>query len=135
MVIQRIQTLWLFIALVLMAIIGIQPIATDGATEIFLSDAPVLLVVDILVCVMLIISIFTFKNLGLQKKITILSVVLMAALACGGGFYLFRTAPAATPELVGGVVFLVLALVFALFAYRGMTHDQKLLRNSDRLWQ
>lgn len=93
MVIQRIQTLWLFIALVFMAVIGFRPIASFESTDIFLTDAPVLLVIDILVAALLIISIFTYKNLRLQKKITMLSVIMMAALATGGGFSFSATPP------------------------------------------
>jgi len=118
-----------------MALIGIRPIATAGANEILLSDTPVLLVVDILVCILLLISIFTFKNLRLQKKITLLSAVLMVGLGVGVGIYLYRNAPCASLEFFGGMTFLVPAVIFALLAYRGMTHDQKLLRNSDRLWK
>ena len=134
MVIQRIQTLWLLIALSFTALIGFRPIAWSADKGVFLTDAPVLLVIDILVAVLLIISIFSFKNIKMQKKITILSLMMMAVLAVGGGFFLYNNAPDATLELFGGIVLLAVSAIFALLAYRGMSKDQKLLRNADRLW-
>lgn len=134
MVIQRIQTLWLFLALVFTVVIGFRPIAWNADKGIFLSDAPVLLIIDALIAVLLFISIFTFKNLKLQKKITLLSMVLMAVLAVGGGFFLYNSASTFTLELMGGIVLLIISVILAMLAYRGMSKDQKLLRNADRLW-
>lgn len=134
MVIQRIQTLWLLVALILTALIGIRPFAWQADTAIFLTDSPVLLVIDILIGMLLLISIFSFKNLKLQKKITALSIVMMFVLAIGGGFYLYRNAAGATLEIFGGVLLLGVAAVFALLAIRGMSSDQRKLRNADRLW-
>lgn len=134
MVIQRIQSLWLLIALGFTALLGFRPIAWVADKAVYLKDAPVLVVIDILVAVLLLISIFTFKNLKLQKKITVLSVMLLAVMAVAGGFFLYNNAPTAKLEWLGGIVLLVLAAIFALLAWRGMNRDQKLLKSSDRLW-
>ncbi len=135
MVIQRIQTLWLLIAAGMMAALYIRPIAWSADKAVFLSDFPVLTVINVLIAMLLIISIFTFKNLKLQKTVTRLSLVMMAVIAVAGGFFLYRNAPDATLEWAGGIVLLVIAAIFDLLALRGMSRDERKLRNADRLWQ
>ena len=63
MVIQRWQSLFLLIAVIIMGCLSFSPLATltvEGkeASTIYLTDLPVLMVVDILVAVILFISIF-----------------------------------------------------------------------------
>lgn len=135
MVIQRIQTLWLLIATCFMAALYVRPIAWVTDKALFVNDFPVLTVIDILIAVLLIISIFTFKNLKLQKTITRLSLLLMAVIAVAGSFFLYRNAPDATLEWGGGIVLLVIAAIFDILALRGMSRDEKKLRNADRLWK
>lgn len=135
MVIQRIQTVWLFIALVFMIILGCRPFVHSGTTAMMLSDAPVLLIIDILVAVLLFLSIFLFKNLKLQKKVTILSMVMMAVLGASGAFFIYNNIPDAKLEWGGGIVLLIVSLFFALLAYRGMARDERKLRSSDSLWR
>ena len=134
MVIQRIQTLWLLIAIALMIVAGLRPFAWLGTTAVYVSNFPVLAVLTWLIVALLGICIFTFKNLVLQKNIAVISIVLIAILAVTGFIYLSRLMPEAVPEWGGGVLFLILAAVCVFFAFRGMTKDQKRLRSSDRLW-
>lgn len=134
MVIQRIQTLWLLIATVIMVVIGLRPFVWVGDAPVYLSDFPVLAIIDWLIAVLLFICIFTFKNLRLQKNIALISLLLMVVLAITGFIYEARMMPEAYPEWGGGVLFLIIAAIFDVMAYRGMNRDQKKLRNSDRLW-
>ncbi len=135
MVIQRIQTVWLLIALVFMVFIGLRPIATSPVGPVMLSDMPVLVVIDVLIGILLFLSIFMFKNLKLQKKVTILSMVMMAVLGVVSGFFLYNNCPDATLEWGGGIVLLIFALIFGMLAYRGMSKDEKKLKASDSLWR
>ena len=139
MQIQRIQTLMLLIAAILVGIFCLCPFATLPATEtaeaskVFVKDAPVLLTLNVLIAVLLIIVIFMYKNLRQQMRMTLLSMVLICASIVTSAFIMFAALDGATPILFGGVLLLVLALVFAILAYRGMSHDNNLLRSMDRL--
>lgn len=134
MVIQRIQTLWLLISMVLVIVAALRPFAWLGDQPLFVNDYPVLAVLTWLIACLLFISIFCFKNLRLQKNISLLSLFLMVILAVVGFIYQARLMPEAVPEWGGGVLFLIIAAIFDVMAYRGMNRDQKKLRNSDRLW-
>lgn len=134
MVIQRIQTLWLILATILMVIIGLRPFAWVDATPVYLNEYPVLAVLNWLVACLLFIAIFTYRNLKLQKTICLVSLLLMVVLAVTGFIYQQRMLPEATPEWGGGVLLLIPAAVLDVLAYQGIGRDQKKLRNSDRLW-
>ena len=140
MVIQRWQNLLLLLAVVLMCIFCSTPFAlnnvaeaTDSVSPVFVKDMPVLLVLNIVIAVLLVIGIFNFKNLRRQMTITIISVVLMCTSVVTCGFILYATMPNAEIIWTGGVLLLILALVFAIIAYRFMKKDHKLLRSYDRL--
>lgn len=140
MQIQRIQTLMLLIAAILVAVFCFVPFASrsvaesaDSASFVCAKDAPVLLVLNLTIAAILLIVIFMYKNLRQQMRMTILSIVLICASIVTSGFVIFVGLDNATPILFGGVILLVLALIFALFAYRGMKHDHHLLRSMDRL--
>lgn len=134
MVIQRIQTLWLLIALVLMVITGFQPFAWIGTQPYYLNDFPVLAVINWLVVALLFIDIFLFKNLRLQKTVSLVSLLLMVTLCVVGFIYQQRMLPEALPEWGGGVLLVSLAAIFDALAWRGMSRDHKKLSNSNRLW-
>ena len=139
MQIQRIQTLMLLIAAIFVAVFCFCPFATlpesetAAATAVFVKDAPVFLVLNIVVALLLVILIFMYKNLRQQMRMTVLSIVLICASIVTCGFVTFVSFPGSTPVLLGGVSLLVLALIFALLALRGMKHDHRLLASSSRL--
>ncbi len=128
----------LLIAAIIMGVFCFTPFATvavEGAEPnvVFVKDAPALLILNIVVAVLLLITVFMYRNLRQQMIMTILSIVLICASMVTSGFVLSVGMENASPVLLGGVVLLVFALVFAVFAYRGMKHDHKLLRSMDRL--
>ncbi len=128
----------LLIAAIFIGVFCFTPFATvaaEGAepTAMFVKDAPVLLILNIVVAALLLITIFMYHNLRQQMKMTILAIVLICASMVTSGFVIGVGMENATPVLLGGVVLLVLALLFALLAYRGMKRDHKLLRSMDRL--
>lgn len=137
MVIQRIQTLMLLIAVILMAVFCCTPFATMASepepTKLFLKDAPVFLILNIVIALLLFINIFMYKNLRMQIRMTVLSLVLICASMATAGFILTVGMPGATPILLGGVLLPVFALIFGLLALRGMRKDRKLLSSMDRL--
>lgn len=126
----------LLIAAILVAVFCFTPFgmtATEPTSPIYVHEALVLLVLNILVATLLVITIFMYKNLKKQKRMTILSVVLLCVSAVTSLFVLSNAYDGAKPVLLGGVGLLVLAAGFALLAWRGMNRDHKLLRSADRL--
>ncbi len=140
MVIQRIQTLFLLLAVGFMILFCLTPFASaeaanaaDSFTPVFVKDAPVYMILNIVIAVLLFLGIFMFKNLKQQMKVTVASMLLICASIVSFGFLLFVGMPDAHVIWTGGVLLLVCALVCALFAYRGMKKDHKLLTSYDRL--
>lgn len=137
MVIQRIQTLMLLIAVVMMAVFCFTPYATLAAdsapTAVYVKDAPVFLILNIVIAVLLFLIIFMYKDLRRQMRMTVLALILICASIVTCGFIMAVVLTDATPVLLGGVSLLVLALLFGLLAYRGMSRDRRLLSSADRL--
>ena len=65
--------------------------------------------------------------------VTILSIVLIVATIVTGFFVIYNAYPGAEFVVFGGLLLLVIALVFALGAYRMMRSDLRKLRSYDRL--
>lgn len=140
MVIQRWQSLLLLIATVLMGYMCASPLAQTAAadatvapTPFFVHEAPVFMILNIVIAVLLFLAIFMFKNLKLQMRVTVLSIVLMAASAVTGGIILYKAMPDATIVWSGAVLLLLFAAICAVMALRFMKKDYKLLRSADRL--
>jgi len=127
----------LLIAAIVMAIFCFSPFATveaAGVTRaVMVKDAPAFLVLNIVVGVLLFLIIFMYRDLRRQMRMTLLAMTLLCASIVTGGFIMYAGFDGATPVLLGGVSLLVLALLFALLAYRGMSRDHKLLTSADRL--
>lgn len=145
MVIQRWQSVWLLVAAILVALFCFLPMAyvsaegpeimdANSVTFMYPSDNWVILIVGLLVTLLLILNIFSFKDTRRQKMMTIVAVVLIAVLAACAVLmvYGFQTADGRA-EWMGSILLLAGAVIFALLAYRGISHDEKLLKAADRL--
>jgi peptidoglycan/LPS O-acetylase OafA/YrhL len=139
MVLQRWQTVWLFVAAVLVIVFCFVPMAivsdVDGTMiELAPIDMPGFTVVNLLIAVLLLIAIFLYKNSHRQKTVTLVSILLTLALGASEAVILFHWESEVGPVQWLGSIFLLLgAVVFAAMAYRGISHDEKLLRAADRL--
>ena len=141
MVIQRWQSVWLLFAAILVTIFCFVPVAevSDPSAELAvanltMADFPVLAVVNGLVALLLFIAIFLYKNTKRQKTVTLLSMLLICVVAVVTVTIAFQGRDEATRIEIGGSVLLLIgALLFATMAYRGIRHDEKLLRAADRL--
>lgn len=137
MQIQRIQTVYLIITIILIGMFCTSSLGSltveESITQIMVKDYPVLLIVGIATAVLLLINIFLFKNLQLQKRVTLISMLLMATLCVSALFIIYGAVPGAQMLWVGGVLILIGAILFALLAYNGMKKDEKKLRDSDRI--
>jgi len=139
MVIQRLQSLFLLIASVLMLLfIFVIPVATvhsgDTVTTVYVKDIIELLVINAIVAILLFVSIFLFKNIKMQIKVTLCTIMLLVVGMATGTFILSNNMPEGTEiTWVGSAIITVFALLFALAAWNRMRRDYKTLRDYDRL--
>lgn len=139
MVIQRIQSLFLLIAGVLMTVLCFAvPVAHIGDAEgsiatVHIYDMLPVMILDILTAVLLILAIFLYKNLMFQIKVTRVSIVLILLSAIVEFVALYSQVGNLEIVWIGSAIMLGCALVCAFLALRGMISDQKLLSSYDRL--
>lgn len=138
MQIQRIQTLYLLLAIAVM--IGFIFIPFGYCGEVALSGCrPALFIPSCAVIVVMIASIFTFKKFSLQKNLVGLSILAVLALivavvyvmTMGYDFIAPEATTAPTWGIGGGM--LVIALVALIAALSRIKADHKLLRSYDRI--
>lgn len=128
----------LLIAVILMAVFCCTPFASvvaEGGTSsaYYVKDAPVFLTLNIVAGVLLFASIFMYKDLRRQMRVTMIALVLVCASIVTAALIMAVGLEGATPVILGGVSLLVLVLLFGILAYRGMRHDHRLLASADRL--
>ncbi len=139
MVIQRWQSLFLLVAVVFTCLFCLTPYAAYtapeaiGNTDIYVSDAPVLLTLNIVIAVLLCADIFMFGNLKRQMTVAMLCIVLICASIVTTCLVLYTAYPDAALVWAGGILYLVAALVFAILARRFMGKDRRILSSYDRL--
>ena len=101
--------------------------------HVYLKDAPVLMIVSILIGVVLFLSIFMYKDLKRQMTMTLVSMVLLVAAIVTGIFIVYYAMPDAKLVILGGITLLVVTFILALGAYTMMNRDRKLLDSYNRL--
>ena len=148
MVIQRIQTLMILLAIACVATflvipfgywdVDLQKTSVD-LIELKASAQPAPLVPAIVALAVMFISIFCFKKMPLQKGLVALSAIIVTAMACvvvyimTRGFVEPNPAISVAPSFGGGGLLLIGALIALIYAYRRISADQRLLRSYDRL--
>ena len=145
--IQRIQTVYLFLSALFTALLLFLPLAvgvtvsggpvrstlwgwTDPASADSLSSGAVHWIaggLSVLVLALALITIFGFRNRPLQKKLCIVQVVLLLVVCgllgwCLGSF----AAPLSAWSLSAASVFPVVSLILTLLAMRGISKDERL---------
>ena len=139
MVIQRIQTLYLLIAAIIMGILTFMPTLNIGvgaeATTLSASKPEYTLLTLICLSVLvLIITIFRFKDLKAQMrlcKISMLLTVTVMAVVCA--HYVNLTNGGASCAVSYWNALPPVALIMEMLAHKGMSHDKKLLSDSMRI--
>lgn len=129
MVIQRVQTLYLLLALVCSVVFIFIPFGYSGETGIAPADVPALWVMLAAASALDLVDICLFKKPGLQKGLIIVDALLVVAT----GVVMVVEVSARSLTLAGGGLLLVAALIGLIAAYRGISADQKLLRSLDRI--
>lgn len=144
MVIQRIQTLYLLLASILMAVFAFFPvIQLTNDSGIYMVGALetcgvnvsslVLLSMDLLIVVLSIITIFLFKNLKLQIKMASLLLLLIIALLVTIAVMMLMQKGVSIAIIQWPIAFPFVTMVLVMLAKKGMKHDKKLLTDSERI--
>lgn len=150
--IQRVQSIWLFLASATLFLLLILPIFTRQGTTGDLSfqiggiyqkinnvsqkteSFTALFGGTIVVGLICLANIFNFKNRTLQKRIILLTIVLIIALAGWTASYALNTQGGINGVNYGvGAYLPVFSILFCLLAIRGINNDDKLIRSADRL--
>lgn len=148
MVIQRIQSIYLLIAVILMVVFAFFPALTfELADKTVLYGAlesgragnlhvnALLITLIILISLLAIIDIFLFKNLQRQMTVCFVDIIIGLAMLiaiCVQAFTVNnRTGWTVTWHWY--VLLPVLSIIFLMMAHKAMSNDKKKLRDADRL--
>jgi glucan phosphoethanolaminetransferase (alkaline phosphatase superfamily) len=150
--IQRIQSIWLFLAGATISCLLFLPMVTSnliggefyiiasglyqkvgGATKQVASYLP-LLISTVAVMLICLANIFNFKNRKRQKQLAYVSIVLIIGLSFWCSQYA-KQIPGGleTANYDAGMFLPPLAIAFCLLAVRGINRDEALLKSADRL--
>lgn len=135
MVIQRWQSVFLFLASVMMIIFNFVPFASLVIETVDVTftpmDALAYSMLNFLTAILLMLSIFLFKNTKRQKTVVLVSILLMFASVVSGGVIAYSNCMSV--DWAGSVLLLVCSVVLSLAAYRRIVADEKLLKSYDRI--
>lgn len=145
--IQRLQTVFLLIASVGLTIqvffplLAAAPNADQGFYQdglLFTRENTIALVLVILAAALALISIFLYKNLGLQKKVILGAVFIVLASVIVAGLTFSEATRSVYAAQAGvtlqlGAFMPILGLLFLWLSYRYVTKDQKIIKSMDRL--
>ena len=148
MVIQRIQSVYLLIAVILMAVFAFFPALTFelGGRE-FVYGAleagkvgvthidPLMLTLVILICFLALIDIFLYKNLQRQMTVCFVDIIIGLAMLIAICIEAFIVSgkDGLTLRWQWYLILPVLSIIFLMLAHKAMSRDKKMLRDSDRL--
>ncbi|MDE5912997.1 MAG: DUF4293 domain-containing protein [Muribaculaceae bacterium] len=133
MQIQRLQTLYLFFALILQTASIFMPWWTTSETTIGPADDPMTLILSILASALALAGICLFKNLRRQKLAAGLCA-LMGLLSVSYALALtYLTPDSEVVSIATGTIPMAIGAIFAIMARNRVIHDEKLLRSADRL--
>lgn len=141
--IQRIQTIYLFLAAAAAGAMFALPIATTAeaqADSVVFADAAFEVQDKItmmgafgLAALLLFVIIFLFNNRSLQMNLTKAGLFLTGVGVGAGIYHFFNDQAADLAQPAAGLILPVLVVVFAYLALRNIKKDDKLVRSVDRL--
>ena len=148
MVIQRIQSVYLLIAVILMIVFAFFPALTFelGGRE-FVYGAletgkvgvthidPLMLMLVVLISLLAFIDIFLFKNLQRQMTVCFVDIIIglaMLVAICIQAFVV-NGKEGVTLQWQWYLALPVLSIIFLMLAHKAMSRDKKMLRDADRL--
>ena len=153
--IQRIQSIWLFLAAFTLILMLFLPVAskeiggtesaiyTSGLFQIIAGKAGSpfkiisflpLLITNIAVAIICFINIFNFRKRSFQKRFAILSIVLIGGFAFWCSIYAKKLPGGVEGANFGiGAYLPALAILFIVLAIFGINKDERLIRSAERL--
>ena len=143
--IQRIQTIFLFLAAIIFGALFKVPFAISNKPSVqFLSDSvfdvrdhPALIALTVLGALIALVSIFLFRKRKVQLKLGYLIIVLSILLPVVAFLLFTKAAASADPSVVvndqAGLFLPIGSLVFAALANHFIKKDDKLVKSMDRL--
>ena len=148
MVIQRIQSIYLLIAVILMVVFAFFPaLSFELADKTVLYGAlesgragnlhvnPLLITLIILIAFLAFIDIFLYKNLQRQMTVCFVDIIIglaMLVAICVQAFVIGNR-EGWTVSWQWYVLLPVLSIIFLMLAHKAMSRDKKKLRDADRL--
>lgn len=148
MVIQRIQSVYLLIAVILMIVFAFFPALTfDLGGREFVYGAleagkvgvthidPLMLMLIVLISLLALIDIFLYKNLQRQMTVCFVDIIIGLAMLVAIGIQAFVVGnrDGVTVTWQWYLVLPVLSICFLMLAHKAMSNDKKKLRDADRL--
>lgn len=154
MVIQRIQSIYLLIAAVAMGIFTFCPlgqITTAEYTMLFNSwgmfsegeatsavatfELPTiyLTLISAIAFLLPLVDIFLYKNMPLQKRVCAIALLLTVGAASVAGILGYTAIEGSSVAWSSVVCAPIVAIIFLLLAWRGISSDQRKLRSYDRI--
>ena len=150
--IQRIQTVYLFIASLLVALTGWMPMAEmargtevfrftakgifDTATQQLVINGWPLLVMAIIICALQMVTIFLYKKRMLQIRISTFNLILMIGFI-GVSWFFIHSSKKTMGEFVyafkAAISFPLVAAILNYLAIRAIGRDEALVRSVDRI--
>lgn len=148
--IQRIQSIWLFLATLTLALMIFLPLVTREVNHIqatihtsglFIGNPPLksegflpLLITNVAVAVMCLMNIFNFKRRSLQKRIIIFTIAAIGGFAFWCSIYAKKIPGGLDGASFGvGAYLPALAILFCVLAIFGINKDERLIRSAERL--
>jgi len=148
MVIQRIQSVYLLIAVILMAVFAFFPALSFelggrefvyGALEAGKVGAthidPLMLTLVLLISFLALIDIFLYKNLQRQMTVCFVDIIIGLAMLIAIGIQAFIIGSKENVLMFWQwyLILPVLSIIFLMMAHKSMSNDKKKLRDADRL--
>ena len=133
MVIQRWQSVFLLLASIMMGIYSFLPLASQGDVNFYPSDNVVYMVLNLLIALLSLVSIFLFKNLARQKMVVKVNLFLIIASAITAAVLLYVNMPHMQILWTAGPLLLLCSFLMNIVALRRINHDDKLLKAADRI--
>ncbi len=148
MVLQRIQSVYLLIAVILMVVFAFFPALTFqlgerdfvyGALEAGKVGVthidPLMLMLVTLISLLAFIDIFLFKNLQRQMTVCFVDIIIGLAMliAIGIQAYVVGNREGVIVNWQWYLALPVLSIIFLMLAHKAMSNDKKKLRDADRL--
>ena len=131
--IQRIQSLWLLLAAVVILLILKLPYASVEANSVFVPGNYILFLLTVLLSIGALVAIFLFKRRAKQKRLIWLSILVCILFIVLMYFQALEFMGDIKGRFREGALLPVAYIILMAMAYAGVHKDEKLVRSVNRL--